>query len=87
MVLLTVEEVQAQLKVSRSCVYTLIAQGKLACVRIGVGRGTIRVERSELESFVDRCRSVPKAKMSHRYRSFEHLDGARLSEAWKDKAS
>ena len=54
--LLTVQDVAATLKVSKSLVYSLIASGKIACHRIGAGRGAIRVQRDDLQQFVDGCR-------------------------------
>jgi excisionase family DNA binding protein len=57
--MLTVVEVAAILRVSRTCVYQLIESGKIACHRIGVGRGAIRVAQSDLDEFVVSCRQEP----------------------------
>jgi excisionase family DNA binding protein len=54
--LLTVREVAAELRVSTSLVYELIESKKLACHRIGKGRGAIRVGRVDLDRFVEECR-------------------------------
>jgi len=54
--MLTVKQVAESLSVSATCVYQLIAQGKLACHRIGIGRGAIRVSREDLTEFVNGCR-------------------------------
>ena len=54
--LLTIHEVAAILKVSKSLVYGMIASGKIACHRIGNGRGAIRVRREDLEQFIADCR-------------------------------
>ena len=54
--LLTVREVAGVLKVSRSLVYLLIESRKLACHRIGNGRGSIRVRRCDLDRFLEQCR-------------------------------
>ncbi|MGL6094691.1 MAG: helix-turn-helix domain-containing protein [Fimbriiglobus sp.] len=42
-VYLTVREVASMWGVSRSIVYALVAHGLLPSVRVGVGRGTIRI--------------------------------------------
>lgn len=62
--LLTVKEVAEILKVSKSTVYGLAAQKVLRAIRIGRGRGTLRISRNELERFVaTKCGSV-KSKQS-----------------------
>ena len=53
--MLTVREVADHLRVSPSCVYGLIGRGLLACHRIGLGRGTIRVTAEQLARFLDRA--------------------------------
>ena len=71
--LLTIHEVAAILKVSKSLVYGMIASGKIACHRIGNGRGAIRVRRDDLEEFLAACRfaesepapRVPRPKLKH----------------------
>jgi excisionase family DNA binding protein len=73
MELLTVQDVATTLKVSQSLVYGLIASGKIACHRIGNGRGAIRVRKDDLERFIDHCRveyevptvRVPRPKLKH----------------------
>lgn len=57
--LLTVREVAERLRVSSRSVYDLVASGKLACHRIGMGRGAIRVNEGDLAAFLDSCREVP----------------------------
>jgi len=54
--MLTVKEVAKRLKVSATCVYQLIEKGSLACHRIGIGRGTIRIGETDLSAFLDSCR-------------------------------
>ena len=54
--LLTVREVAERLQVSLSLVYTLIESKKLACHRIGTGRGAIRVHRDDLDRYLRECR-------------------------------
>ena len=71
--LLTVEQAAEQLQVSKSIVYSLNEAGRLACHRIGLGRGTIRISTMDIESYLDACRhgdfvkeSVPRrAKLKH----------------------
>jgi len=59
--LLTVREVSTRLRVSPSLVYQLVEAGKLACHRIGTGRGAIRVSSSDLEAYLQGCRSERQA--------------------------
>ena len=61
MELLTIQDVTMILKVSSSLVYGLVASGKIACHRIGNGRGTTRVRRDDLEQFINQCRVEPDA--------------------------
>ena len=86
--LLTVQEVQERLRVSRACVYGLISTNQLSCVRIGIGRGTIRVELAELEAFIERCRNAPKRKSTvpaRKSTDFKFLDADRLRNAWEQE--
>lgn len=55
--MLTVQDVARELTVSATCVYQLIASGKLPCHRIGIGRGAIRVSEPDLAAFLDACRA------------------------------
>ncbi len=55
--LLMAREVAELLRVSVSSVYALVAQGRIPCHRIGAGRGSIRVSRTDLEAFLNDCRS------------------------------
>jgi excisionase family DNA binding protein len=77
--MLTVKEAAEQLHVSATCVYQLIAKGKLACHRIGVGRGAIRIGADDLADFIDGCRHEIKSTSSisrpadGRNRRFKHL--------------
>ena len=56
MALLTVKEVAERLNVSPACVYQLVAEHKIAHVRIGCGRGAIRITESDLQAFLQGCR-------------------------------
>ncbi len=65
MALLKVKEIVDRLKVSQACVYQMIAERKIAHVRIGVGRGAIRVGEEDLQAFLDGCK-VEQAMPGHR---------------------
>ena len=54
--MLTVKDVAARLKISRACVYQLIARGKIAHIRIGCGRGAIRIAEDDLHEFLNSCK-------------------------------
>lgn len=54
--MLKVNQVAEELNVSQSVVYALIDAGRLACHRIGVGRGTIRVSTEDLDAYLASCR-------------------------------
>jgi excisionase family DNA binding protein len=77
--MLNVRDVARELSVSATCVYQLIAAGKLACHRIGVGRGAIRVSEKDLAEFVESCRrdtkAMPTVQAGRRIRrpKFKHL--------------
>lgn len=47
-----VAEVARLLNVSASCVYALIECGRLACHRIGLGRGAVRVSEADLNQYL-----------------------------------
>lgn len=51
---LTRVDVAEELNVSESQVYALIRRGDLRHIKVG-GRGVIRVERSELEAYIQRA--------------------------------
>ena len=77
--MLTVKQVANELAVSTACVYQLIRSGKLASHRIGIGRGTIRIAKSDLAEFIDANRKEkrpdqPAAQSRPQTRSaFKHL--------------
>ena len=48
----TIKEVADILKVSPATVYQLCAQRKLAHIRVGTGRGTIRIRQEDLDAFI-----------------------------------
>ena len=71
--LLTVREVADLLRVSANCVYDLVGKGKLACHRVGTGRGAIRVRRNDVEAYLAACRRekgeeaprLPRPRLKH----------------------
>ena len=60
--MLTVKQASAALGVSATCVYQLVARGRLACHRIGLGRGAIRISESDLEAYIEGCRQKPQPR-------------------------
>jgi excisionase family DNA binding protein len=48
---LSVKQIAARWSVSRSNVYALITAGRLPHLRVGLGRGTIRVRESDVEAY------------------------------------
>jgi excisionase family DNA binding protein len=68
-----VNQVAEKLNVSESIVYALIDAGRLACHRIGVGRGTIRVSTEDLDAYLASCRvekgeeprPAPRPRLKH----------------------
>jgi excisionase family DNA binding protein len=53
---LTVKQAAKYLNVSASCVYRLCITGKMAHYKFGDDQGAIRINRSELLVFIQRCR-------------------------------
>jgi excisionase family DNA binding protein len=58
--LLTIRDVAQRLTIAPSTAYALIQSGKIVGHRIGVGRGAIRVDEEDLETFLESCRSSPR---------------------------
>jgi excisionase family DNA binding protein len=56
MALLTIKEAAERLSVRPSTVYALCARRKLPHVRVGLARGTIRIDESDLAAFVESCK-------------------------------
>jgi len=40
-------------------VYALVAEGRLGCYRIGLGRGTIKISREQIGQYLQRSLKVP----------------------------
>jgi len=73
-VLLTVRDVAGVLQVSIACVYGMVAEGKLAVHRVGTGRGSIRIEKADLEEYLAGCRKEPIEKKTRTPRArLKHL--------------
>ena len=53
---LTLKQTANYLNISATAVYRLCASGKLGHYRFGQGRGAIRINRTELLEFIQRCR-------------------------------
>ena len=60
MELLTAKEVARELRVSVSLVYQLVESGRLACHRIGNGRGAIRIRPEDVANYLQSCRNNQK---------------------------
>ena len=59
--MLTVGEVAKRLRVSRNTVYGLVENERIGHIRIGTGRGTIRITEDDLASFIESCRAERRA--------------------------
>jgi excisionase family DNA binding protein len=60
-----VREVAQRLEISQSCVYALIAAGKLPATRHGLGRGCIRVSEEQLAEYLKEAAGVPARPIHH----------------------
>jgi excisionase family DNA binding protein len=58
----TIRQAAARLEVSPATVYNLVAEGKLRCVRIGVGRGVIRILDEHIAEYLGAA--APKPAMA-----------------------
>jgi excisionase family DNA binding protein len=62
--LLTIKQTSQRLNVSEATVYDLCAKRKLPHVRIGSGRGTIRIDDNDLTAFIEGCKIAPQPSMN-----------------------
>jgi excisionase family DNA binding protein len=88
--LMTVREAADFLNVSAGTIYAICQSGTLPHLRIGVGRGTIRIRRRDLIRHAKRARqqspaSEPLPPKSTTGGMFKHLDGERLLAAWQQQ--
>lgn len=51
--IITIKEAAERLRVSVPLVYKLCSEGKLACIRFGTGRGTLRILEEDLAAFIE----------------------------------
>ena len=71
----TVKQAAERLNCSMASIYGLIAAGRLACHRIGLRRGCIRVSEAQLHAFLDETKQerheesslapLPKTSFKH----------------------
>ena len=54
--LLTVQETAERLRVSPRTVYDLVGHGLLVSLRVGIGRGTIRIAPQDLANYLEHAR-------------------------------
>jgi excisionase family DNA binding protein len=69
--MLTVAQVADRLSCSRALVYQLCAEGRIAHHRLGLGRGTIRIEEEEVQEYLNETQvslDMPRAATG-----FHHL--------------
>jgi len=59
--LLTVKELAERLNCSESLVYQIADSGKIAVVRIGTGRGTLRFRPEDVDDYLELCRQEKQA--------------------------
>ena len=59
---LKITDVAERLGVSIGCIYRLCQDNALRHLRIGVGRGTIRILESDLEEFIEQSRAGPPSR-------------------------
>jgi excisionase family DNA binding protein len=92
MALLTVKQVAERLGVSQATIYEMCARRKLTHLRLGVGRGTIRLRDEDLDAFLQEATVQPDEPTAPQPSSatkrgtgsgFKNLDGDRLLEAWR----
>ena len=71
MMMLKPTDLAERLNVSLSTIYGLIESGKIACHRIGLGRGAVRVSEHDLTAYLESCRhevQAAPARKPHRSR-------------------
>ena len=62
---LTVQDAAKFLGINRVTAYKLVNSGKLPSYRIGEGRGTIRIQPSDLQAFQQEAHSAGESVRSH----------------------
>lgn len=64
---LTVRQVAEQWGVSKSIVYALVSDGVLPALRVGRGRGTIRIKASDALAYEERRKRNDEAEYSEHF--------------------
>ena len=59
--LLNVQEAARLLRISAGAVYALCQKGELPHLRLGLGRGAIRIERADLLDYMAKCKRGPES--------------------------
>ncbi len=57
MSLLTIQETAIRLRLTASSVYRLVNRGLLQAIRVGYGRGRLRIEETDLQAYLDAQRT------------------------------
>jgi excisionase family DNA binding protein len=70
--LLKVPEVAERLSVSPSTIYNLVESGKLACYRIGKGRGAIRFSEAQVLQYLEGAKAEPEQPASTPLRDIKY---------------
>lgn len=55
---LTVQEAADALRVDRTVIYKAIAAGDIRAIRVGQGRGSLRIPVGEFRAYVAKCSTV-----------------------------
>lgn len=62
---MTVQEVAHELHLARATVYRMIGDGVIASVKIGSGRGRIRVPRDEVKHYIESLKREARRNIVH----------------------
>ncbi len=71
--LITVKQAATMLTVSPSLVYALVASGTLPAVRLGTGRGTIRLDDEAVRQYLEATKVQPPHGATIAEHDFQHL--------------
>jgi excisionase family DNA binding protein len=89
----TVRQVADRLAVAPATIYLLCSQQRIDHIRVGVGRGAIRISAEAVNRFIERATVQPESMAGARLRTtaatgpnvFKELDQDRLLEAWRQR--
>lgn len=84
--MLKVKDAAQRISVSIGTIYALCQSGQLAHSRIGIGRGTIRINEQDLAAYLDRTKAEDLPAHSNREavgKQFSELDAEKLRQAWE----